>query len=149
MIFTFQACGQTFILWFLAQIWQPLLVCRKKNLILAMWLDLPATLHLKTATVLRHFHQGDSGQVNRFFFFDKVGLFSCQGNLFGIGWLLFKSSKVHWAGTSWGRIICFSDWTCKLPPENCVRKDVNHCMAEIWEPPVSKGFYWTTRRLDT
>lgn len=50
-----------------------------------MWLDLPATLHLKTAAVLGHFHQGDSGQVNGFLLFDRVELFSCQGNLFGIG----------------------------------------------------------------
>lgn len=63
MIFNFQACGQTFILHLLAQIWQPLLVCRRKADVCHVIRPPCNSPSKKAATVLMHFSQGDSRQV--------------------------------------------------------------------------------------
>lgn len=124
MIFTLQARGQTFILCFLAPSWQPLLVCREK-LIIAVGSDHPATQHLKNAIVLYAFLSRGlkTGEQSPVLSTSLPGeLFSCQGNLFGSGQFLFESSKVHWAGTSWWRRVCFlagpASWHLKIVLEN-------------------------------
>lgn len=163
MIFTLQACGQTFILCFIAPNWQALLVCRRKADNCHV-IRPSCNSAFKNAIVLYTFLSRGlkTGEQTPVLSPSLTGeLFSCQGNLFGRGLFLFKSSKVHWAGTSWWRGVCFLagpvSWHLKIVLENMLiivrQRDGSHLYLNAFtrqkETQTTKSVVWFSDSLPT